>query len=775
MQTWHIHITGQVQGVGFRPFLFLLAHQFHLKGWVNNDVDGVHIEFNATQQLATSFLNNILDKVPPLAQITTHKIFEVPSKEFADFEIKQSLATGSPNLLLTPDAGICTDCSSELFQVKNRRYHYPFITCTNCGPRYSIMQSIPYDREYTTMDYFEMCPTCRAEYENANDRRYYSQTNSCPSCSINLTLFECNPQAGGSGFNKLIGTPLFITEDFIKQIVQFWQKGKIIAIKGIGGYLLTCDARNDTVVHQLRERKYRPSKPFAIMYPNLELLKKDLELEKEGRNLLTSSAAPVVLFKKKIADTLALSVAPKLNQVGAMLPYTPLYQLLLNQFKQPIVATSGNRSNSPIVFDSEKAIEELSSIADFIVSNNRKIVVPQDDSVVKFSPFYQQKIILRRSRGYAPTYIQADLKWSSKTVLAMGAMLKSTFSLTHQGNIFISQYLGDLENFDTQENYKHTLNHFLKLLRTQPEVILLDSHPQYASSLYGKEFANHLNLSSHNIQHHQAHFAAILGEYNLIATKIPILGVIWDGAGLGEDGHIWGGEFFVYQKYQFQRRHHFAYMDVILGDKMAKEPRVSARSFCKDLKIAIPFLKEKFTPTEWTIYNKLLAKGSTLKTSSVGRLFDAVASLLGILDKQTYEGEAALLLETTATDYFKKNGLNTQFDSFAEKKATFSITTQKLLNLLFANIAKGKSTAYMAAHFHFLLVKYIEQIAITQRIKKIAFSGGVFQNGLLVDLLHYYLGKNYDLFFHQQISPNDENISFGQLVAYQIRNARKIR
>ena len=807
MQTWHIHIKGQVQGVGFRPFIFLLAQQYHLNGWVNNDIDGVHIEFNAGEKKAKDFLNKIIQKAPNLAYITTYEIRKTPPKDFTNFEIKHSQTKGQPNLLLTPDAAICQDCSTELFQVSNRRSNYPFITCTNCGPRYSIILSLPYDRPHTTMDVFQMCPNCQEEYGNSSNRRYYSQTNSCPVCAIKLELLVSNSYSeenplpmlptkessalqrrktsykNSSFGNKLendIAKPStdftsFDNPNLIERIVQLWQKGKIVAIKGIGGYLLTCDANNQTAVQLLRQRKHRPSKPFALMFPSLDKLKKAFRVGKEEEVFLTSSAAPIVLLQGKVSDTfkvsdtLAPSVAPRLNQIGAMLPYTPLYQLLLKKFKKPIVATSGNISNSPIVFDDEQAIKELSSIADFIVTNNRNIVVPQDDSVVKFSPFYKQKIILRRSRGYAPTYIQSNLNFSSKIVLAMGAMVKSTFSLAHQDNIFISQYLGDLENFDTQENYRHTLNHFLQLFRTQPEVILLDKHPQYASSLYGKEMAAQFDLPSSSIQHHQAHFAAILGENNLIHASAPILGVIWDGTGLGDDGHIWGGEFFVYQNYHFERRHHLDYVNFILGDKMAKEPRIAALSFCWGIKAAIPYLKEKFTKTEWAIYNKLLEKDGNLKTSSIGRLFDAIASLLSLLDKQTYEGEAALLLETKATEFFQKNGLDFNFYSFDEKKTNFSLTTNRLLNMLLFDLEQEQTKEFIAARFHFLLVKYIEKVAISQNIKKIAFSGGVFQNGLLVDLIQHHLSAEYDLFFHQQLSPNDENISFGQLVTYYVR------
>ncbi len=773
MQTWHIHIKGQVQGVGFRPFVRLLAQQFELTGWVNNDVDGVHIEFNATEQKATFFLNHILEKPPVLATITTCKLTEVSSRKYTSFKITHSQHKGNPNLLLTPDAAICNACTQELFESTNRRNNYPFTTCTNCGPRYSIIQSVPYDRGRTTMDTFQMCPHCLKEYEDTKNRRYYSQTNSCPACAIKLELFECKE---GNAFNLF---PSFSTLNILEQIVALWQAGKIVAIKGIGGYLLTCDANNEKTVQLLRQRKHRPTKPFAVMFPSIKMLEKDLKLREEEQRLLLSSVAPIVLLpaKKvldtfKIPDTLAPSIAPNLNQIGAMLPYTALYQLLLKAYSRPIIATSGNSSNSPIIFKEEKAINGLAAIADYILTNNRKIVVPQDDSVVKFTYFKQQKIILRRSRGYAPSYIAPKLNFSHQSIVAMGAMLKSTFALAHQDNIFISQYLGDLDNFETQENYKHTLHHFLAIFQTKPELLLIDEHPQYATTIYGKEMAIQLDLPTVAIQHHEAHFAAVLAENNLIDHPVPILGVIWDGTGLGNDGHIWGGEFFVYQNHQFERRAHLEYVDFIVGDKMAKEPRISALSFCWEIPKAMLNLKEKFTETEWAIYHKLLTKGSGLKTSSMGRLFDAVASLLGILDKQSYEGEAALLLETKALQYFQKEGLVTNFSSFEENKDTFKVTATEILRLLLKDLELGMVKEYIAAHFHFLLIKYIEKIATSQNIHHIAFSGGVFQNGLLVDLLIHHLGATFELYFHKALSPNDENISFGQLVWNEINNRK---
>ncbi len=761
--TWHIHMKGQVQGVGFRPFVFRMAKEYGFKGSVNNTTDGVHIEVNAPADLVSNFYNDLLKKAPSLAKITQHSISKIADKTFDHFQIIHSETRAQANLLLTPDFALCADCRSELYHISNHRKNYPFITCTHCGPRFSIIHQLPYDRSNTQMDVFQMCMSCSDEYENPLDRRYYSQTNSCPNCAIKLSIL--NPQAGESEKDQ---------EQLIELVIRYWQEGKIVAIKGVGGYLLTCDAGNKAAISTLRERKHRPSKPFALMYPNIESLP-SVNLHKEAIQELSNQVSPIVLLDCKEASTAAdfVDVAPGLQHLGIMLPYTPLYELLLYKFGKPIVATSGNVSHSPIVFQDEKAVVGLSAIADLILNNNRKITVPQDDSVITFSPFAGQRIVLRRARGLAPTYINPDLDWPTQSIIATGAMLKSTFSFLHQGNTYISPYLGDLASFDTQENYKHTLQHFLDLFKTDADIILCDKHPAYPSTQYGENRSKALNIPLKSIQHHMAHFGAVLGENNLIHAKKPVLGVIWDGTGLGNDGQIWGGEFFKYEQYDFLRCYHFDYFDSILGDKMPKEPRISALSACWDVMGAEDFLQHKFSQTEWQVYSHLLKKENTLQTSSVGRIFDAVASLLGIMDQQTYEGEAAMQLETMALQYFKANGLDFPSSYFMEGAHYYRIPTQSLMTNILMDLQKGKAKDFIAAKFHFSLMKIIKIVANNLKIEKIAFSGGVFQNGLLVDLIQHHLKSDFQLFFHQQLSPNDENISFGQLVCYQIEQYKK--
>lgn len=766
MHTWHIHIEGQVQGVGFRPFVFLLAKKNKLNGWVNNSIDGVHIEFNASEILAKAFKSQILRQAPPLACITQIRLKKVENKTFTNFQIVHSSHQGEANLLLSPDFALCADCRQEIHQLTNRRRNYPFITCTNCGPRYSIIYQLPYDRETSTMDTFSMCENCQEEYENPENRRYYSQTNSCSTCGIELSLFN-------SPLEKMEASQ----EGIMKAVIQAWQKGQIVAIKGIGGYLLTCDASNAEAVLKLRQRKFRPSKPLALMFPNVDSVTSVLHIAQEEIETLYSPISPIVIaeIKKTAASTLALAeIAPHLNQLGAMIPYTPLYEILLHQFASPIVATSGNISKAPIIFEDQKALQELFSIADYVLVNNRKIVVSQDDSIIKYSSFKRQKIILRRSRGIAPTHIQAALQLPKQNILAMGAMLKSTFTLLHQKNIFISQYLGDLESFDTQENYNYTLNHFLKTFKTNPEVILCDAHPDYPSTYYGQQLAQKLQIPQQSIQHHLAHFSAILGEHHLVNASEAVLGVIWDGTGLGDDGQIWGGEFFKYEAYNFQRVNHFEYFDFILGDKMPKEPRISALALCRQIPEARTILESKFQAQEWKIYSKLLEKEAPLKTSSVGRIFDAVASLLGLLDQQTYEGEAAMRLEGLAQSYFHTHGLDFPEHYLVDFPSSQALPTRPFIQAFLADIQKQKPSDWIAAKFHYSLVMFIKHIATQLEVKQVAFSGGVFQNSVLIDLIHHHLSNHFDLYFHQKLSPNDENISFGQLIYYHIQNQKKL-
>ncbi|MEN8124935.1 MAG: carbamoyltransferase HypF [Bacteroidota bacterium] len=755
MKTYHIHIKGIVQGVGFRPFVYKLAIEKNLKGWVNNATDGVHIHINTSKVISKNFLQNILDNLPPLAVVTNYSIVETKNKVYQNFEIINSVSQTKPNILLTPDAALCKDCKEELYDKDNKRNEYPFITCTNCGPRYSIINKLPYDRMNTSMDTFQMCENCNEEYNNPLERRHFSQTNSCPNCEIEMQLFE-----------KGILTENFTDLDYI---VEKWKEGKIIAIKGIGGYLLTCDATNTIAVKLLRKRKQRPTKPFALMYPNIEMITNDVDIIEDEKKELESIHAPIVLLNLKPKNQQKNSFAIKdinngLQRIGIMLPYTPLYELLLKIFNKPIIATSANITDSTIIYQDGKAVEELTKIADIILMNNREILVPQDDGVIQFSTRYRQKITLRRSRGKAPVYINPDLDVINKTILATGSMLKSVFGLLNLKNIYISQYLGNTASYDAQVNYEKTFNHFEKVFDTNIDAVVTDKHPDYFSTRFGGEIAKKKEIKKLALQHHKAHFYSVLGEHNLLNNNDKILGVVWDGTGLGDDGNIWGGEFFKYKKGKIDRIFHLNEFEYILGDKMAKEPKISAMAIMHQVKGADQYLKHKFNDTEWKIYKKLLQK-NRLKSTSMGRLFDAVASILFDFDLHSFEAEASMQLEKEASEFYYSHSISLD-DSYLKNRNLSGNFVNFLIENLISDLNQNIDKQFIAVKFHITLVDYIIRIAQKFKFNRIAFSGGVFQNALLIDMVIELMKDNFNLYFHNEFSPNDEGIPFGQLMYY---------
>jgi hydrogenase maturation protein HypF len=763
VNTYHIHFEGIVQGVGFRPFVFRYAKKHRLNGWVNNTNDGVHIHINGDEKQANSFFCELKNNLPPLAVITRSFMEKTANIPYHDFEIAESKSRVKPRLLLTPDVAMCNDCRNELHNGSDRRFRYPFITCTNCGPRYSIINGLPYDRPNTTMAKFKMCKACDKEYNNPLERRHFSQTNSCPRCAVEMQLYEN-------------GT---LTSNFtdLDYIVEQWHRGKIIAIKGIGGYLLTCDAANAGTVALLRKRKHRPVKPFALMYPDTESINKDVFLSREEEMELKSIHAPIVLLRVK--DNPQLLNADSLNEIshgllrlGIMLPYTPLYDLLLTKFRKPVIATSGNITDSTIIYRDDKAVSELSKIADIILLNNRDIVVPQDDGVVQFGKISQQKVTLRRSRGKAPAYINPQIKVPRKTVIATGSMLKSVFGLLNQQNMYISQYLGNTESYDARLNYEQTFRHFEKLFSLQPDAVIVDKHPDYFSTRFGEMLAKKYRAQLFEIQHHKAHFYSVLGENNLLNTAGKILGVIWDGTGLGDDGNIWGGEFFIYENGKMAREHFAGSFDFILSDKMVREPRIALLSMVQKIDGAKQLLKPKFTDTEWQIYNKLLQKPDNLQSSSMGRMFDAAASLLFGFDIHSFEAEASMKLESKASQYFYNHKHSARM-SYLEDFIPDNLYTF-LMQKMIADIRHQTDAGLIAAKFHVSLVDYIIKWANCQKLNKVAFSGGVFQNALLVDIIHQKMRNDFDLFFQKEFSPNDEGIPFGQLMYYIDNNKNNL-
>jgi hydrogenase maturation protein HypF len=750
MPCYHIHIEGQVQGVGFRPHIYRMAKRLGLNGWVSNGSDGVHVELSGFEDSCNVFINELKEQPPYLARITNQQVYLIENPGFQDFKIRESTSDVAPSLLLTPDLGLCDECRNEIKNSFDRRHQYAFTTCIHCGPRYSIVKSLPYDRRNTSMNEFEMCPSCMQEYNDSENRRYYSQTNSCPHCGVDLLLTD-NRGKTLSGNNS----------EVLDKTIELLRQGKVVAVKGIGGYLLATDATNAKAIQTLRERKHRPTKPFALLYPSLEYVREDAFVSEKEAHELQSIESPIVLlnvFASPQSRIAIEKIAPGLNRIGVMLPYSPLLELIASRWKNPLIATSGNASGSPIFYEDEKAFENLDSIADYFLSNNRDIIVPQDDSVIQFTNDHH-RIVLRRSRGYAPTYLPNPFH-QKQIIVAAGGELKSTFGLLCHGNLYLSQYLGDLESFDTQENYRQAIDHFLQLLKAKPTSVLVDSHPGYYSTQLAKELAATWEAPVKKIQHHIAHFSAVLAENNLVQSDEKILGVVWDGTGWGEDGNVWGGEFFVYDHFNFTRIAHLDYFDHLMGDKFSREPRLCALSLLSDLETR-EFLKTKFTGPEWALYTMMLNQADNLKTSSVGRLFDGVASLLGLCDNSTFEGEAAMYLEACA----ENAGVEISVD-----KTNHNFSLRDYVKNLVHDIHDGIPKEILAYRFHVALVNWIEEVAIREEISTLAFSGGVFQNALLVELIHKRLGHQYQLHFHRQLSPNDECIAFGQLAYDEIQH-----
>lgn len=746
-----------MQGVGFRPFIYGLARSLSIAGTVANTLEGVHIYTNCSSAVLENFVERISTEAPGQSIISSLNFSEVPEIEFMEFSIVDSLTHGFPDLLITPDFAICSSCREELLDTANRRYRYPYITCTACGPRFSIERTLPYDRQRTSMHKFALCKRCQREYRNPADRRFYSQTNTCPDCRVTQWITDNN------GVQLDLSQPE--TVDFICNDIM---DGAVVAVKGIGGFLLMCDATRKERIMELRRRKDRPCKPFALMFPNQEKIIENFHVSDEELTQLKSSASPIVLLRLKpdsVFKQLVSHIAPGLDRFGVMLPYTPLFVLIMEKIQQPLLATSGNMKGAPITWQNEKAIELLANFSDHFLFNDRDIQIPQDDSVIKYSVKYQQKIVIRRSRGFAPGFIQESIKPEfGKKVLAMGALLKSTFGIWQHGRCHISQFLGDTTALESQESYERSMRHFFNLLRFVPEVILIDKHPAYFSSLVGKEMASRYQIKTKAFQHHEAHFWAVMGENNLLGSSEQVLGVVLDGTGMGNDGAVWGGEFLIFDDGSLKRTHHLRYYPHILGDKMALEPRLSALSLMHAAGLTLPQTNTIFTEKELKYYHKVLWHAS-LKTSSMGRLFDAVASILGLCHKNTYEGEAAMYLEKEAQDYCLKTQVFPEpYDFKVLDHGTIDIF-QILISVL-SDKDSGKKTGWIAARFHSTVVSMIEVVAELNKVRKVAFSGGVMQNGLLVDMIIEKLGGRYELFFHRELSPNDECISYGQLVGY---------
>lgn len=744
---YRIQISGKVQGVGFRPFIKNLAQSLKLKGEVLNSNFGVQIDILGNQDKVQIFTDKIRENCPSNSVIIDLQIKEIEYFQYKEFSISKSNNDSAPLLIVSPDQAICPNCKREILDPENRRFRYPFTSCLNCGPRFSIVKGVPYDRLTTTMQGHKICSKCEREYGETNGRREHAQSLSCHQCAIELSLWK--------------NAKLFTSNnDQIFELIQSALKeDKIIMVKGVSGFLLCCNANSSIAIQKLRKRKNRKRKPFAVMYPNLDYVKSNFHLSENESDQITSVKAPIVLLKPKEA-VLPQEINFDLDKVGVFLPNSGLLHIILNDFGEPIVATSGNITNESIAFRNEDAIKKFSEIADLVLCHALEINFPQDDSVVQFSPKYQQKIILRRSKGMAPEYINVPNQ-SIKDILAFGADMKSSFAIQNRGCVHLSPHIGDLAILESQNRHELLSTRLTNMFTHKPEIVLADIMKSYHSSQMALQYGKRNKLGVNLIQHHEAHFAAILEEHKLWNSEKATLGVIWDGTGLGRDQNIWGGEFFIYSKGKMEHIAQLEYKSWILGDKMAKEPRISALSYFQQIENSQFLLKNKFDNKEWELYHKMIAS-SSIETSSIGRLFDAVASILGLCDYNDFQGQAAMLLEQEASKYEKINMCKAYDVSIKNNKVMLT----RLLKGIIKDKIEGVGNAEIAYKFHLSLLGIILEIATRFQTTQIAFSGGVFQNALLVDLIIQEIGSNYDLFFHQQLSPNDENISFGQIMHY---------
>lgn len=757
LQTHHIHLQGQVQGVGFRPFLYRLAQELGIHGTVSNGNDGVHLEVTITEEQLAKLKKLIHQQLPERAVVTKISFNIVPFKEYQDFRITGTAFNESLSGNPTADFGMCPSCRDELFTPGHRRHLYPFITCTDCGVRYSILTRMPFEREHTVMASKPMCKACLAEYHDPLNRRFYAQTNSCPDCGYQL---------------KWIAADNSETNHPLSESIHWLKNGKIIAVKGVGGYLLLCDATQAEVVQTLRNRKHRPTKPFALLLQDMEAIKNRFHIHHLESNFLESPASPIVLLApKNETDIASHVVAPGLSHLGVMLPYAPLLALLAQGVNRPLIATSANISGSPILFQEEDIQQFLGTIADAILSHDRPILIPQDDSLLQFTSTTENPIILRRSRGFAPNYWHQEPQTQSPRLLALGAEQKATFAYKTEDQIFISQYLGNQNSWHTQQRYVECLDKSVDWANTSFSKILTDLHPDYFTTKLGYRICKE-HLSQHQqIQHHEAHLAAVLSENN--AWNQKVMGIIWDGTGYGHDGNIWGGEFFLYQNFSIQRIAHVDYFPVLGNDAMAIQPKLAAVSVFSQSETLLRHIKPQFSETNWKNSLVLAQRSGQIQNSSMGRIFDAVAALLGIESINSFEGETAMLLQEAATSYFISNGWDALDTYYHELLPLFEKPAQQhcqrlqfigFLEQLMATSKQNTDIEINAAKFHIYLVKAIEYMAQKTNTSTLAFSGGVFQNALLIDLLYRYLKPNYQLLFHKQLPPNDENISFGQLM-----------
>ncbi len=755
-----ISVRGVVQGVGFRPFVYGLATKYNLKGCVYNTSGDVQIEVEGKTEAIKQFQLELKTKPPPLAHIENITTTYHPPTGYKNFEIRRSITEEGKYQLISPDIATCQTCLNELLNPKNRRYRYPFTNCTNCGPRFTIIESMPYDRPKTTMRHFQMCPQCQTEYNNPLDRRFHAQPNACPKCGPQVKLVGAQ---GKEVTAEKIKQP---HSDTIALASQLLKEGKIIAIKGLGGFLLACDASNEAAVKTLRQRKRRSYKPFAIMVSNMDEVKRHCYVSLEEEKLLTSPQSPIVLMKWRSDSSVSREVAPYLQYLGVMLPYTPLHHVLLRDTQLPLVMTSGNLSEEPIAKDNDEALRRLSGIADYFLIHNRDIYSRYDDSVAIVENGRQQ--LVRRARSYAPYPI--TLPFKTKQVLGCGAEMKNTFCLTKDSYAFLSQHIGDLENWETMEHFVSTISLYKKLFYIKPEIIACDFHPDYLSTKYAQELSES-GVGLIPVQHHHAHIASCMADNGI---KKPVIGITFDGTGLGSDGHIWGGEFLVADYQGFNRMGHLEYLPLPGGDAAVKRPYRTAISYILSLlgESALNRLafKGRINDVEVDIIKRQIeARLNSPLNSSMGRLFDAVSALIGTRNKIDYEGQAAVELEMAAYSENCADNKESYPYCIIEDKGVRVVKLAALLSAVIGDLSQGTSQGRISIRFHNTIAQLTNEmcqvIANQTGIKQVALSGGVFQNRLLLRKIISLLENNgFQVFTHKQAPCNDGGISLGQAV-----------
>ncbi|MGD0037004.1 MAG: carbamoyltransferase HypF [Bacteroidota bacterium] len=752
-------IRGAVQGVGFRPFVYRLAAEMKLPGWVSNSARGVFIEIEGEKDILNQFLLRIQKEIPPRAFIQSLEFSFLDPTGFTYFEIRKSDSTGTKSVLVLPDISTCPDCLKDIFDTSNRRYLYPFTNCTNCGPRFSIIEALPYDRPNTSMKKFEMCPECKAEYQNPLDRRFHAQPNACPICGPKLELWNDK------------GTVIAERHNALLQAVETIRTGKIVAIKGLGGFHLMVDACNDEAVLRLRKRKHREEKPLALMFPSLEAIKLECKVNEFETRLLLSPESPIVLLEARNSkgnSNIASSVAPSNPYLGVMLPYTPLHHILLKELGSPVVATSGNLSDEPICIDEHEALDRLNGIADIFLVHNRPIVRHMDDSIVRV--MMGRELVLRRARGYAPLPITVIGIQHVVSLLAVGAHLKNTIALTSEDNIFISQHIGDLETKESLDAFHRVITDFQSLYEVKPAQIVCDLHPDYLSS----KFARNTGIPLIETQHHYAHIASCMAENQL---EGELLGVSWDGTGYGLDGNIWGGEFLLTTETSFGHIATFRSFRLPGGEKAIKEPRRVALGilyeifgediFHRDDLISV----QAFTPAELDMLKQMFIKCVNMPiTTSAGRLFDAVASLIGLRQIVNYEGQAAMELEFLIQSVKSEECYPFEIDEAAKVKI---VDWQSIFEGILTDMKNHISQSIISAKFHNTLVEMIVAVATKIKQNRVVLSGGCFQNKYLTEHTVKRLREGgFRPYWHQRVPPNDGGIALGQAYA-AIRLHRK--